>query len=253
MKKSLYYLLALLLCSLPVLGSASQITIFDNQKNTGGNAWHNHENEDQEVEPGAAIGQNWDLEGMFFDGTYLSIIGGWDFVNGSGNDDGVGSGDIFIRTQGNVTFGQATPSGNFLNYYGYNYVFDVDWKNKNYSLMKINTETRVTLGSGLATSNPVGYYSDNNYKNNGELIHSSAFTYEAGLTDDQTGFKGGNHYRVSGFDLSGILDSNGSFTAHFTQECGNDSIMGQVPEPATMILLGMGLLGISAIARKLPL
>jgi len=242
MKTSIYCLFALLLCSLPVLGSASQITIFDNQ---GVNS-----TEDQEVEPGAISSQEWDLEGMFFDGRYLSIVGGWDFVSVNG---GIGSGDIFISTRGNVIYGETTPSNNLLNYYGYNYVFDVDWQNRNYSLLKINAETRVTLGSGLTTSNPVSYYSDDNYNNNGELIHTGTFTYESDLTDDQTGFKGGKHYKVSEFDLSGILDSNGSFIAHFTQECGNDSIMGQVPEPATMILLGMGLLGISTIARKFPL
>lgn len=241
MKKSIYYLLALLLCSLPVLGNASQITIFDKQGID--------RTEDQEVEPGALSSQEWDLEGMFFDGRYLSIVGGWDFVSINKN---IGSGDIFISTQGNVVYGKTTPSNSLLNYYGYNYVFDVDWKNRNYALLKINTETRITLGNGLIPSNPVSYDSDDSH-NNGELIYTGDFTYESGLTDEQTGFKGGNHYKVSGFDLSGVLDPNGSFVAHFTQECGNDSIMGQVPEPATMILLGMGLLSISTIARKFPL
>ena len=254
MKKGIYYLFALLLCSLPVLGSASQITIFDNQKNNTANTWHNQENEDNEVEPGANIGQEWDLEGMFFDGTNLSIVGGWDFVNGSGFNDGIGSGDIFISTQTNVIYGTTTPTNNFLNYYGYNYVFNVDWAGGNYTLLKIDAETRVTLGSGIHTSNPVSYSENNTiYENNGEVVEHGAFIYESDLTDDQTGFLGGTHYKVSGFDLSPVLGPDGSFTAHFTQECGNDSIMGQVPEPATMILLGMGLLGISAIARKLPL
>ena len=106
----------------------------------------------------------------------------------------------------------------------------------------------VTPATGLGKSNPVAYHSDAI-----KLGITGTFIYESGLSDEQTGFEGGNHYKISGFNLSGVLDSNGSFTAHFTQECGNDTIMGQVPEPATMILLGMGLLGISAIARKLPL
>lgn len=35
-----------------------------------------------------------------------------------------------------------------------------------------------------------------------------------------------------------------------TAECGNDVITGTVPEPATMVLFGLGLLGLSAIGRK---
>jgi hypothetical protein len=35
-----------------------------------------------------------------------------------------------------------------------------------------------------------------------------------------------------------------------TAECGNDVITGTVPEPATMLLFGLGLLGLSAIGRK---
>lgn len=276
--KNRIFLLIFFFCIIPTAVIASQITIFDNQKsNNPTDTWHGLENEDEEVESNtngslqATTGQNWDLEGMFFDGTYLSIVGGWDFVKGSGNNDGIGSGDIFISTSGAVSYGISTinsstsndPTGTPIeNNFGYNYVFDIDWENFanarindpnlntwSYTLWQITEKTFVTPSTGIGASNPVAYHSGAVEGSN----VTGSFTYTSGLSDTDTGFSGGNHFMLSGLNITDIPNFKGSFTAHFTQECGNDTIMGQVPEPATMILLGMGLLSISAIARKLPL
>jgi hypothetical protein len=94
------------------------------------------------------------------------------------------------------------------------------------------------------------------------LISSgSAFDYQRNLTDAATGFKGdselgkASHYALS-VDLS-FLNPGTSFTAKYTMGCGNDDLIGKgkietpaVPEPGTLILLGGGLLGLIAIARK---
>lgn len=249
MKRAFCVFIIFVLCIIPILGSASQITVFDNQKGNTGNTWYDTTGEDQEVEPGAVATQAWDLEGMFFDGRYLSIVGGWDF---KGKLEGIGSGDIFISTMGKVSYGSGIIDDRIKktvetvkNSFGYNYVFDVNWQNNTYTLWEIDENTLVTTATAFGQSNPVAYFSGSVQKK-----EEGSFVYKTGLTNEETGFTGGQHFQVSGFDLSPILGADLSFIAHFTQECGNDSIMGQVPEPGTLILLGMGLLGISAMGRK---
>lgn len=232
------------------------ITIFDGD-NKYATGWYGL-NEDQEVEPGMARHQKWDAEGMFFDGSNLTMVGGFDFLNGveayngdAGEKD-FRSGDIFIDLDGDRIAGNAVGTSNgqidVANTFGYDYVLDVDWTNNSYDVFAIDSGATVTTA----------YYKVNYgsspwlYQSGGTLLGSGSFSYFSGLTDGDTGFLGGNHYAVSGFDLSFL--SGFEYDISWTMGCGNDHLVGQVssvPEPGSIALLGFGLFGLLLARRRL--
>ncbi|MBW1718992.1 MAG: PEP-CTERM sorting domain-containing protein [Deltaproteobacteria bacterium] len=230
-----------------VLGT--DITTYDGSSSsiTG---WYGQQ-EDQEVEPGCAGNQEWDLEGFFLKGSELQAVGGFDFKNGVANYPTYTTGDIFIDTDGSTnSITQASNGQTYVdNNFGYEYVIDLSFDDYSYEVLKLNPDsTTVTV-----------YYSQNQntnpwkYSSGGTEITGGTFAYYASLNDaDVDGLQGDLHYAITGFDLDFI--SGMAFTSHLTLGCGNDNLMGSgtapVPEPATIILMSTGLLGIAGVGRK---
>jgi len=242
----------------------TNITISD--ENYDGKDWHKNQ-EDQEVENGMQHGQIWDLEGFFLNGnSLLSIVGGYDFIGGEGgsNRDKWKSGDLFIDIDGDAKYGDIDGTdghGNLLvnNTFGYDYVIDLDYNITtslwDYDVFSIDGDAMVKTAFYQQNqgSSPWKYVSGGTdvLDENGNVVDASGHaTYETYNTDI-LGFDGGYHNAIQGIDLSFLGDNINTFTASFTMQCGNDHLMGDpVPEPSTIILLGLGILGLVGFRKK---
>jgi hypothetical protein len=268
------------LASAAITASASSfgtdITISD--KNYTGTGWYsNREDQETETNPNTVTSQQWDLEGMFIDGTKLTLVGGYDFKNGVTWTDGHNykSGDIFVDIDGDAKYGQADNGGTgatnygsgphtatMANTFGWDYVIDLNFTTMTYSVFSLTAQSLVTRVMDVAASNPWTYDSGGTAL---EGYQNIAFTYIAGLSNADTGFQGDStnntswstgsnqHYAIT-VDLGFVAGQE--VILHYTMECGNDNLMGQttvqsVPDSATTALLfGLALLGLVGVRRQ---
>jgi hypothetical protein len=233
-----------------------EATIYDgNSEDPALYPW-NGMDEDNEVEPGMSTGQEWDLEGFFFDNASnsLSVVSGFDLLNGESDGGKVyTSGDIFLSSTtplyGDI-HGPDASNTVVDNSYLYDYVLDIDWAAGSYSLLEIDAATKVLTADVWDNqgSNPYAYVS-------GAVATVGAGTFTVDTaTNAETGFKGGTHY-VATFDLDSLLSeaaAGSTFYSHFTMGCGNDNLMGkfEVPEPTTIALMTLGLAGLWFSRRR---
>jgi len=226
----------------------TNITISD--KNTFGTTGWYSDREDEETEPGMIANQSWDLEGFFLKGNTLTMVGGYDFVNGNQN---LMSGDLFFDVNGDAKYGDIHgAAGNHIvtDTFGYDYVMDLNFEDFSYNVYALGA------GSSTITSQESVNQGSNPWRYNagGTFVTSGSFNYLTGLSNADTGLSGGSHNVLTGLDLS-FLAPETQFMSHFTMQCGNDNAMGAgetsgTPEPATMFLLGSGLVGLAGLRKK---
>lgn len=199
------------------------------------------------VGPGVG-GQAFDAEFLFYkiEGSMLTVglQTGFDIIDGVQNISGRDyyAGDLALSFNGS----DGSPSS-------YEYGIDFGWLTKGWS------GDNVDAGDDSTGIDGAGLYSVTAWSNDVYGGHhvSDPFAIDDGAFDraitSTSGQVGDSYYRTATFDLTGLVASNPfELDAHWTMSCGNDAIDGHasVPEPESIALLGLGLLGLGFARRR---
>lgn len=206
----------------------------------------------------------------------ITINTGYSTAGRDGTFDGTDYGDLFISTDG------WNPSGNPLDKYrtdnykngtSWEYVFDTSA-----SSIFMVSQGKILLSDDITFTNKANWAGNTNVP--GQLYNGSSnptdteryswYRHDQEVWFDNTGatktgdgiFSDANSgiggFLTYSFDLSslGITPEQGyNLGFHWAMTCGNDVIEGglsksAVPEPGTLVLLGLGILGIGILRQK---
>jgi hypothetical protein len=248
-------------------GAFTDVTIFDGLNGvTFGSPDPRGIGELNEVETDSIAGPEWDLRAFYFDGSKLTYQGGFNPVAGVNAFDPVtssfinfGIGSIFIDLDASLppvgTNGGSNGAGQTEINPGFEYAVTLTGSGSDllYSIYALTPGT-ILNSVYYGVNQEAGPFSFTPGPN--DVAIASGTSVGAGIlrTDayvDGLGGEGfGTDNYIAQFDLSSITGSFGAYTSFFlTQYCGNDAMVGLIPEPGSSSALA-GLLVAGAFLRR---
>lgn len=274
MKSNLKVSLGVAVLSIAATSSmfAKNITINDTQNpNSAGwgggpNVFRGQGNEDNETEPGTIANQGWDLEAFTLNGSSLKVYSGYNLLAGNTpyglGDLFIGRGNVAKYQAGSYTGADSAIAGTLLNsQFSYDYVIHFNSRSGTsigtgtYDVYKVGAGAKFDVSTFKGLSNP---YKLQDSSPDAVLVGSGTMSVVVNATasltlEDGTTVTGGTHY-IGAIDLaaSGVkLSSTDDNLFHLTMQCGNDNLIGRVPDGGmTLVLLGSSLAGLTFLSRR---
>jgi hypothetical protein len=231
--------------------------------------------EDNETEAGTIAGQQWDMEAFVVNGNQLSIVAGFDLLNGVQGHN-ISAGDLFIKVGGGTPPPTPTTAGagNVSNAgYGYTYAIDLS-KATRFGNASFGSSAQVYSLNSSTVLNTVIYdqFGSNPWKYSNTLNagtgSSTGISYLTNQADNSAALQAlglgglvGGYHNILTIDLSflaGTVNPGTQVYFSYTMECGNDSLKGvygggfdRIPDGASSaLLIGLGLVAMALVGLK---